>query len=442
MTSPFLLSIVFFAKIFLPGADEISTGRYKTIPDSYFKNMGDIVYIFIILVIFCCVWVVYIMYKFKRFNKIYPDIPINRDDLPALYNILDELKLATGLKMPINIYMKYSSYAYSYILRDNYYNITITLSSQLLMSLNRNEVQAVISYELAHLIDNNIKIMEYFTKHIYFPSGEDSGGMIYFSMLIFFNSPLKLIIKPFIKDLVYIDDATAIHITKNPDSLKSALKNISEINREALDIAIPDYIANISITNPNESRKNDLVHPPTSRRIAIINKIKGSSYSLDVYNQAYKNVTGKSLKKALTKLPVIAYSPAIYNDDTKLLTEQSEFYKTIIRSTKGYIPYTCTCGLKMSIPAEYYKQYYQCPKCKTNVIFPDITLKDIEYEKIKSPDIFIKRYKIQRRKNRLTISCICGKNIIISPDYFRYSGDVITCKHCGRTIKVEKVKDK
>jgi Zn-dependent protease with chaperone function len=325
---------------------------------------------FILLII---IWKI----SYLNINKVInPGLAVKRDDLPALYNILDELKLATGLKIPIYIYIKYSGYAYSYIIRDkNIYNIT--LSSQLLMSLNRNEVQAVISYELAHLIDNNLEILEYISRLIYICS---------YSRFSFIFSPLILIIKPLIKDLVYINDATAIHITKNPDSLKSALKSIKEINNEApnYDFTSPDYyidIANISITNPYESRKNDLVHPPTSHRIFIIDKIKGSSYSLDVYSQAYKNVTGKSIKKALTKLPVITYSPAIYNDNTRLLTEQSGFYVTIIRSIRGYISYSCKCGLKMNLPAEYYKQYCQCPRCKAKVIFHEITLKDIKFEK-------------------------------------------------------------
>ena len=356
-------------------------------------------------------WPIYLSIKYFTFNinnEINPGIAVKRDDSPALYNILDELKLATNLKIPINIYTKYSSYAYSYLFRYKHY-CNLVLSSQLLMSLNRNEVQAVISYELAHLIDNNIEILESISKLCYICQG--------FSLIL---SYLIFIIKASIKNLVYVNDATSIHITKNPDSLKSALKSIREINREALGIAIPDAIANISITNPNESSKNDIVHPPTSRRIFIIDKIKGSSYSLDVYNQAYKNATGKSIKKVLTKLPVIAYSPAIYSDNTKLLTEESAFYVTIIRSTKGYIPYVCKCALKMSIPAEYCNQYHVCPKCNTMVILPNITFKDIKYMKEK------KKYR--------TIKCKCGKYLSISSAYI---GNTITCKHCGRTIKIE-----
>ena len=343
-----------------------------------------------------------------RFNKIFPDIAIDSNDLPTLYNILDELKLATGIKIPIYIYTDYSEYAYSYLIKDKN-DCTIVLSPTLLMSLNRNEVQAVISYELAHLIDNNIEILEYISKLFYLCSGSS-----------FILSPLMLIIKPFIKDFIYINDATSILITKNPDSLKNALKSIREINKEATSFSFsylrsPEYIANISITNPDESRNNDFVHPPTSRRIFIIDKIKGSSYSLDIFKEAYKNVTGKSLNKVLTKLPVIAYSPAVYSDDTKLLTEESAFYKTIIRSTKGYIPYSCTCGLKMNIPAEYYKQDYRCLRCKAKVEFPDVTSHDIELKKWR------------------TIKCECDKYISISP---AYTGDSITCKHCGRTIKI------
>ena len=343
----------------------------------FFIIVGPFALMYLLYLLFIFIWKIGYLNIHKVIN---PGIVVKKDDLPALYNILDELKLATNLKIPINIYTKPSGYAYSYILRDKYkYSYNITLSLQLLMSLNRNEIQAVISYEFAHIIDNNIEILEYIFKLTFFCSR--------FSFILL---PLRLIIKPLIKDLVYINDATAIHITKNPDSLKSALKSIREMNREAHDIAIPDYsanisieniyflmnqpisfleyIANTSITNPYESRKNDLVHPPTTSRIAIINKIKGSSYSLDVYSQAYRNATGKSIKKALTKLPVIAYSPAIYSDNTKLLTGESEFYKAIIRSMKGYIPYNCKCGLKMNIPVEYYKQYYQCLRCNSDVM--------------------------------------------------------------------------
>ena len=224
--------------------------------------------------------------------------PLERKENKRVYNLVENLCIATGMKTPkINIIEDDSLNAFASGINDKSY--TVTLSRGLINKLNDEELEAVIAHELTHIRNKDVRLLIVsiifvgifaFLVEIllrsFFYSGmrrsrrADRGRGIY--MLI----ALGLAIAGFLitslfrfaisRKREYMADAGAVQLTRRPRALASALRKVSQNSR--IEAVTRKDVAQLFIDNPPEPKKdlfsffNGLfaTHPPMEKRISVL----------------------------------------------------------------------------------------------------------------------------------------------------------------------------
>ncbi len=225
---------------------------------------------------------------------------LERKENKKVYNLLENLCIATGMKMPkLNIIEDDSLNAFASGI--NQKNYTITLSRGIINKLNDDELEAVIAHELSHIRNKDVRLLivsiifvgifaflvEILLRSFFYSSmtrsrGRGSGKGRGAGMLI----ALALAIVGFIitslfrfaisRKREYMADAGAAQLTKRPGSLASALEKISQNSR--IEAVTRKDVAQLFIDNPKEQKKdlfsffNGLfaTHPPIEKRISVL----------------------------------------------------------------------------------------------------------------------------------------------------------------------------
>lgn len=223
--------------------------------------------------------------------------PLERKENKRVYNLVENLCIANGMRMPkINVIEDDSLNAFASGINDSSY--TVSLSRGIVNKLADDELEAVIAHELAHIRNRDVRLLIItiifvgifaFIANIAFRSllygsvgrNRSSGKN---------NAPVMLIIivlsavAYFISLLLrfgisrsreYMADAGAAKMTRKPWALAGALRKISG---DPLIEAVknPD-VAQMFIENPRLSGKKGFslgsifaTHPPIEKRIAAL----------------------------------------------------------------------------------------------------------------------------------------------------------------------------
>lgn len=224
--------------------------------------------------------------------------PLERKKNKRVYNLLENLCIATGMKMPaINIIEDDSLNAFASGI--NTKNYTITLSRGIVNKLNDEELEAVIAHELSHIRNKDVRLLivsiifvgifaflvEILLRSFFYSSmtrSRGSGRGRGIGMLI----ALALAVAGFIitslfrfaisRKREYMADAGAAQLTKRPKALASALRKISQDSK--IEAVTRKDVAQLFIDNPPEPKKdlfsffNGLfaTHPPIKKRISVL----------------------------------------------------------------------------------------------------------------------------------------------------------------------------
>lgn len=226
--------------------------------------------------------------------------PLERKENKRVYNLVENLCMANGMKMPkINVIHDDSLNAFASGINERTY--TVTLSDGIIKKLDDQELEAVIAHELSHIRNRDVRLLIisivfvgifsmlteiafYTITHVRVRSSSNSknGGGLIFIMLIalviaaigfFFASLMRFAIS---RKREYMADAGSAEMTKNPLALASALRKISDDpNIEAVE---RKDVAQLFIQNPKSQAKSALkgfsglfaTHPPIEKRIAIL----------------------------------------------------------------------------------------------------------------------------------------------------------------------------
>lgn len=193
---------------------------------------------------------------------------ISRSEYPMLYNIVEELRIASGLPMP-KVYVVPDPSPNAFATGRNPENAKIAVNEGLLKILNREELQGVIAHELSHVKNYDIMFATFvsvllgmiiilsavFRRTLWFGGrgrDRDSGGA---GVIIFIVGLILAILAPIAAKLIqlalsrsreYLADASAALMTRNPLGLANALKKLSDVklvSRTANDAVSPLYIA-------------------------------------------------------------------------------------------------------------------------------------------------------------------------------------------------------
>ena len=230
---------------------------------------------------------------------------ITHDDAPVLFNVVEEMSIASGGPMP-KVYIVDDSAPNAFATGRNPEHATVAVTSGLLEKLDRDELQGVIAHEMSHvanfdirysmlvgiLVGTTVLISDFFLRGLWFGGGGRGGGrrggdgggqaqiiMLLVAIVLAILAPLfaRLLQLSISRQREFLADATAVSLTRNPKGLADALQKISG-DREVLEVA-NRATAHLYIVNPIkrfEKRSKGLfsTHPPIEERIMILRALE------------------------------------------------------------------------------------------------------------------------------------------------------------------------
>ena len=218
---------------------------------------------------------------------------IQESDNPKLFNLIQEVTIASGLPMP-KVAIVVDSAPNAFATGRNQEHALIAFTTGILDAMDRDQLQGVIAHELAHVANRDTLVSavaattagaiailsDMLTRMMWFGGGRDrdreSNGnpiALVFSLLILILAPLAaMLLKSAIsRKRESLADATAVAFTRNPAGLRSALEVLaadSTVVRQK-----SNSIAHIWIESPLDGKsvsKLFSTHPPIAERIAVL----------------------------------------------------------------------------------------------------------------------------------------------------------------------------
>ncbi|MGE4285444.1 MAG: M48 family metallopeptidase [Phycisphaerae bacterium] len=331
-------------------------------------------------------------------------IEIGKEDYPQLYNVVEEMVVASSLPAMPKIYVIPREDMNAFATGTKPENACVAVTSGLLKRLNRDELQGVIAHEVSHILNRDVMYMTYaaimlgtivalamalrlISRFGMFTGGgrsrsrssNDGGGAVI--LLVMLVGFLVSLLAPFFAQLLYfaisrkreyLADASAARLTRYPEGLASALEKISlgtghevEVNK----VMEPMYIY-----NPSEARAFSALgstHPKTEDRIRVLrNMSHGASYK--DYQSSYNTVMGKKKSiipgSELKDDSVPLRSGASFEPQAKSPKQQKIDARQVgdmILLANSFRFINCGCGVRLKVPPNYTKETLKCPKCGT-----------------------------------------------------------------------------
>src|SRR6516164_6261129 len=245
-------------------------------------------------------WIL-IAYKFHQsmIDAVTGGREVTRQEAPRLYNLLENLCISRGITMPkLKVIEDDNLNAFATGMNDKQYSITVT--SGLINSLNDAEIESVLGHELTHIRNGDVRLLVVaviiagvisFVAELVFRllfqggfswrggrgSGDRKGAgvaILIAVMLIAVAWMLSIVIRfALSRKREYLADAGSVELTKNPDTMISALRKIEGRGE------LPDAtsaVMEMCIDNPREGFSNIFdTHPRVDARVAALVKFAG-----------------------------------------------------------------------------------------------------------------------------------------------------------------------
>jgi heat shock protein HtpX len=325
---------------------------------------------------------------------------IKRDDNPRLYNIVEEMKIASGLpKMP-DIYIIDDPALNAFATGRDPNKASIAVTSGLLAKLNRDELQGVIGHEMAHIRNRDVLLMAmcavmlgtivilawYATRVLFFSGAgrRSSGGGGQGAIIILAVGIVLLILAPILAQIIYftisrkreyLADASSALYTRYPEGLASALEKIaaSPIQlKSANQATAPMYTINPFREKGRAAANLTSTHPPIQERIRILRAMSGAA--LADYDRAYQEARGaKSGIAPASALALDKMSGAVAlrepspeakpAEETAQKVERARETSDMMWRINKYRTINCSCGTKLRVSPEFKGVNVKCPHC-------------------------------------------------------------------------------
>ncbi len=222
--------------------------------------------------------------------------PVTREQLPDVYNLLENLCISRGLQMPtLRVIETDGMNAFASGLQEGRFSITVTRG--LLDSLDRDELEAVLGHELTHIINRDVRTMvvaavfagiitlmcQIIYRSILWGGFGGSGGggrrgnvgvFLLVAMVVgAVGYVLALVIRMAIsRTREYVADAGSVELTRNPDAMISALQKVS--GHAHLDA--PQSMRAMFLEDDNDGVMGLFAtHPPVGKRIEALSRYAG-----------------------------------------------------------------------------------------------------------------------------------------------------------------------
>ncbi|HOX26134.1 MAG TPA: M48 family metallopeptidase [Candidatus Krumholzibacteria bacterium] len=354
---------------------------------------------------------------------------VGPDDLPVLWNVVEEMTIASGLaKMPA-IYVIDDPAPNAFATGRSPETASVAVTSGLLKLLDRDELQGVIAHELGHIRNRDILLMLFagvlmgaivLLADVGLRSWLWGGGRSRRSSsnegggqgqaLLMILAIVLMILAPIMAQLIYfaisrkreyLADASSAAFTRFPDGLARALEKIGGAAAGALRGAsratAPMYIVNplAAAAKKRDATSLTATHPPIAERVRILRAMHGASYQ--DYDQSFARVTGKngvlpnsaladphagaglriqgaqwqegSAGIAATATATAAPAPAAAGPAAAPSAQESRRRARAVDdwfyAQDGWRRVDCGCGATLKIPPRLAASRIKCPRCGT-----------------------------------------------------------------------------
>ena len=332
-----------------------------------------------------------ILLGMSRAKKIKPD------DHPRLYNVVEEMKIASGLEKIPDIYIIDDPALNAFATGRDPNKASVAITSGLLQKLKRDELQGVIGHEISHIKNRDVLLMAmcsvllgtivllaYYGSRFLFFGGRtgsrrssSSGGGGGAVIIVLVVALVFMILAPLFAQLIYfaisrkreyLADASSALYTRYPEGLASALEKLAgstEQLKSANQATAPMYIINPFRKKGLKASDLTSTHPPISERIRILRAMAGASFNN--YDQAYRQVhggrgvisaaslTAETVPITTLKLEGEAGEP----NEIQRVRETSD----VMWRLSDYKTIACDCGAKLRVPPNFRESQIKCPHC-------------------------------------------------------------------------------
>jgi heat shock protein HtpX len=323
---------------------------------------------------------------------------IRRDDHPRLYNVVEEMKIASGLEKMPDIYIIDDPALNAFATGRNPNRASVAITSGLLQKLNRDELQGVIAHEISHVKNRDVLLMSmcsillgtivilawYGSRIMIFGSmtgsrrSSSSGGGGQGQIIILIVALVFMILAPIVAQLIYfaisrkreyLADASAALYTRYPEGLASALQKLGASTgqlKSANKATAPMYIINPFRKKGMKASDLSSTHPPISERIRVLRAMAGASFN--DYDQAYRQIHhgGRGVIPATSitagTVPLAAIKPEGEAGEPNEIQRARETSDAMWKLS-NYTTITCDCGAKLRVPPKFKEPRIKCPHC-------------------------------------------------------------------------------
>jgi heat shock protein HtpX len=323
---------------------------------------------------------------------------ISRDDHPRLYNVVEEMKIASGLEKVPDIYIIDDPALNAFATGRDPNRASVAITSGLLQKLNRDELQGVIGHEISHIKNRDVLLMAmcsvllgtivllawYGSRFLFWggmagsrrSSSSRGGGQG--QIIILIVALVFMILAPIFAQLIYfaisrkreyLADASSALYTRNPEGLASALEKLGASTgqlKSANKATAPMYIVNPFRQKGMQASDLTSTHPPLSERIRILRAMAGASFN--DYDQAYRQVHrgGKGVIPAASiAAGTVPIATMKLEGEAGELNEIQRARETsdVMWRLSNYNTITCDCGAKLRVPPNFKETQIKCPHC-------------------------------------------------------------------------------
>ena len=265
---------------------------------TYFGGTGAGVIPLAVLITLISVWGSYFASD-KLVLKMTRAKVIRYEDNPNLFNVVNEVVIASGLPMP-KVAIVNDPAPNAFATGRNPENALIAFTTGLLESMDRDELQGVTAHEMAHVANRDTLvsaiaattagiialISDILMRVLWFGGARNRSHQ---NQMPIFLAIIPLILAPIAATLLRsaisrrresLADATAVSFTRNPAGLRSALEVLARDNTvvEARSSAVAHFYIE-SPLDASTASKLFATHPPIQERIKTLRKMEANPLS-------------------------------------------------------------------------------------------------------------------------------------------------------------------